>query len=343
MQNREAVPALVDRADIVGQLRRERQDGEAVLAGERARPDDDERVLRAFELFDEAVTAGRDLGQRLGASAEIFVRIGEIHPLADQGDRRRRHAPALADAHVDERRLEARVRTHDQDRVRILDACDGRVEQIGPAAMGRRHQAAVLAGIDIRHAEALHQALEREQFLDGGEIARDGADALPVGDLHARGDDAESLLPGGGTQASVDAHERTVETLEAQAVDDVAGLVGDPFLVHRLVHARQNAHDLAAAGIDADGRADRIHHVDRIGLRQFPGTIVEGFRLVGQRAHRAEIGGVRLQFGAERLLEIARDLHVLAAPDRAEILDARHFRRRSARSGCSECTGSWRS
>ena len=61
-----------------------------------------------------------------------------------------------------------------------------------------------------------------------------------------------------------------VEALQAQAVDDVAGLVGDPLLVHRLVDARQDAHDFAAAGIDADGGADRIHHVDGLGLASAP-------------------------------------------------------------------------
>ena len=44
----------------------------------------------------------------------------------------------------------------------------------------------------------------------------------------------------------------TVEPLGAQAVDDVAGLVGNPLLVHGLVDARQDAHHLAAAGIDPD-------------------------------------------------------------------------------------------
>ena len=156
-------------------------------------------------------------------------------------------------------------------------------------------------------------------LLDGGEIADDGADALRVGALHPAGDGGESLLPGGRAQAAVLAHEGPVEALQAQAVHDLAGLVGDPLLVHRLVHARQDAHDLAAAGIDADRGADRIHHVDGIGLGELPGTVVEGFRLVGQRADRAEIGDVGLQLGAERLLEIARDLHVLAAPERAEI------------------------
>ena len=81
---------------------------------------------------------------------------------------------------------------------------------------------------------------------------------------------AKASAPRGLPQAAVDAHVRPVEALEPQPVDDVAGLVGDPLLVHRLVHARQDAHHLAAAGIDADAGADRIHHVDGLGLASAP-------------------------------------------------------------------------
>jgi hypothetical protein len=73
-----------------------------------------------------------------------------------------------------------------------------------------------------------------------------------------------------GRRRAVDAHEGPVEALQAQAVDDVAGLVGDPLLVDRLVHARQDPHDLAAAGIDPDVGADRVHDVDGIGLGRAP-------------------------------------------------------------------------
>ena len=41
-------------------------------------------------------------------------------------------------------------------------------------------------------------------------------------------------------------------SLRLQAVDDVPRLVGNPFLVDRVVDARQDAHDLAAARVDSD-------------------------------------------------------------------------------------------
>src|SRR6185369_5237393 len=120
-------------------------------------------------------------------------------------------------------------------------------------------------------------------------------------------------------QAAVFAHVRLVEPLRAQAVDYVARLVGNPLLVHVVVGARQDAHDLAPARIDADGRADRIHDIDRLRLAELPRPRREGVRLGGERADRAEIDHVALQLGAHRLLEVGGDLHVLAAADGAEL------------------------
>ncbi len=97
------------------------------------------------------------------------------------------------------------------------------------------------------------------------------------------------------------------------------GLVGDPFLVHVLVDARQDSHHLATAGVDTDGRADGVLDVDRLGLDQFPGPGDEGVGLGGERAHRAEIDHIALQLRRHRLGQIGGDLHVLAAPGGAEL------------------------
>ena len=148
-------------------------------------------------------------------------------------------------------------------------------------------------------AEALHQQLQREHLLDGREVAGDGADALRRRALHPRRRScANASCQDAGRRRPFSRTIGPVEALQAQAVDDLAGLVGDPLLVHRLVDARQDAHDLAAARIDADGRADRIHHVDRFGLGQLPGPHVEVLRLVDERADRAEVGDVALELGA---------------------------------------------
>ena len=87
---------------------------------------------------------------------------------------------------------------------------------------------------------------------------RSGAVAFDLGR-----DGREGLAPGGGHELAVLAHVGPVEALRLQAVGDMAGLVGDPLLVHGVVDARQDAHHLAAARVDADGRAERVHDVDR--------------------------------------------------------------------------------
>ena len=56
---------------------------------------------------------------------------------------------------------------------------------------------------------------------------------------------AKAAAQDAGTQPAVLAHIGLIEPLRAQAVDDMAGLVGDPFLVHVVVDARQDAHHLA--------------------------------------------------------------------------------------------------
>ena len=133
--------------------------------------------------------------------------------------------------------------------------------------------------------------------------------------------------PGRGLQLAVDAHVRPVEPLRAQAVDHVPRLVGNPLLVDRLVDARQDAHHLAAARVDADRRADRVHHVDRLRLAELPRPRRERIGFRGQRADRADVDEIALQLRAQRLLEVGRDLHVLAAAGRAHFRHAADFRR----------------
>ena len=103
------------------------------------------------------------------------------------------------------------------------------------------------------------------------------------------------------------------------------GLVGNPFLVDGVVDARQDAHDLAAARIDPDRRAQRVHDVNRFRLRELPRPGVEGDRLRGQGADRTKVDDVALQFRAQRVVKIGGDLHVLTAADGAKFRNARDF------------------
>ena len=136
--------------------------------------------------------------------------------------------------------------------------------------------------------------------------------------LHLAGNGGEGFVPGRRPQSAVVTQVRLIEPLRSQPVDDVAGLVGNPLLVHLVVGAGQNTHDLAPARVDANGGAERVHHVDRLGLVEFPRPRRKRVGLGGERANRAEIDHVALQFGGHRLLEIGGDLHVLAAADSAE-------------------------
>jgi len=80
--------------------------------------------------------------------------------------------------------------------------------------------------------------------------------------LDFAGDDREGFFPACRPQPTVFAQVRLVEPLGAQSVDHMASFVGNPFLVHVIVSARQDAHHFAPARINADRRTQRVHDVD---------------------------------------------------------------------------------
>ena len=153
-------------------------------------------MLRLLQRLGKCPATGRDFGERLRAGAEIAVGIGQVGLLADQADREIAHAPALADARVEHRCFAARIRADDQQRVGLLDARDGGVEQVGRPAPLRVERGAVLPAIEIDDAEPSHQVLQREDLLDRREIADDRADALRRRRLDLGGDGREGLRPG---------------------------------------------------------------------------------------------------------------------------------------------------
>src|ERR1700730_3738460 len=136
----------------------------------------------------------------------------------------------------------------------------------------------------------------------------------------------ERFAPRRRPQSPALAHIWLVEALHPQAINLMPGLVGNPLLVHVFVDARQDAHHLTTPGIDPDGAADRVGDVDRLGLAKFPRTRRERIGLRGQRTNRAQIDHVALQLRYHRLLEIGRNLHVLAAADGAKLRHARNLR-----------------
>ena len=262
MQQVEAVPALAHQAASLRGALGEIMYRRAVGPPQRARAEDQHRVLRRLQHLGEFVPAIGDLRQGLRPGAQMLVLVGQVQLRPDHADLHAALQEALADAGVDDRRLLARIAADDQDGVGLIDPGDARVEQIA-RALPRIDHRAILAAIDVRRAERAHQFLEREHGLDVSVIAGDGGDAVPGHTLETLGDGAERLVPACRLQLAVAAHIGPVEPLPLQPVTGEARLVGDPLLVHRLVQARQDAHDFVAAGIDADGAADRVHHIDR--------------------------------------------------------------------------------
>ena len=246
-------------------------------------------------------------------------------PLTDHADWNRTGAPALADTCVEHGGFAPRIGADDQQCVGFLDAGNGRVEEVARPPPFWIERGTILPAVEVGDLEPRHQVLECEDFLDCCEIADNGTHAPWVGPLDAGGDGIECIPPRGWIELPVLANVGLVEALGAQAVDDVAGFVGNPLLVHIVVDARKDAHDLAPARIDTDSRADRVHDVDRLGLIQLPWPRGEGVRLGGQCADRTKIDHVALQFGGHRLFEVGRDLRILAATDGPEFRHARDF------------------
>src|SRR3546814_8447228 len=88
--------------------------------------------------------------------------------------------PALQDAGIEHRRLEARVGADEQNCVGMVDALDRRVEQIGGATERGIEPGAVLPAIDVGRSELLGEKLQGEHLLGRSEIAGDGSEALAV-------------------------------------------------------------------------------------------------------------------------------------------------------------------
>ena len=319
VQHIEAVPPILHHAKRQRRLRRERENGAAI--GPREGPGSKNEHRLDF-VRRRMVGEG---GERFRPGAEVVVFVGEVGHFADEPGQHAAPEPALTNARVEHRRFVARIRTDDEDRVGLVDSRDRRIEDVGRAAEFRMELRTILATVDVGRAEPGEQRLQREHFLDRRQIADDCADPGRRCRLDLASDRGESLRPARRLERASDTHVRAVEPLRLEPVDDVPRLVGNPFLVDRIVDARQDAYDLTSARIETDRRAQRIHNVDRLGLDVLPRAGVERGRFRGQGSNRTEVDNVTLQLRRQRLLEIGGDLHVLAAADRAEFRDAGDF------------------
>src|ERR1700738_3816028 len=132
---------------------------------------------------------GGKIEKRIRASADMVVGIGEIGFGADHADLEPAAAPALADARVENGGLMSRVRAHDQKRVGLIDAGDTGIENIGGAA-GFRVEAVAALDREIDRTVLRQKVLDREHFLDRGDIAGYGPAPLPVAAAGVCGDRA---------------------------------------------------------------------------------------------------------------------------------------------------------
>ena len=229
--------------------------------------------------------------------------------------------PGSANACVQHRRLGARVCPQKQNGPRLIDILDARIAHIS-RPVGRGQRRAVGPALD-HAAQTFDQSLEAEGRLGRGKIANKARQRFRA--RHGRGRSGKRLGPGRGPQFAILAQIGAVQPLAAQPVPDKACLVGNPFFVHAVVVARQDAHDFATLGIDPDVAAQRVHHVDGFCLGQFPGTGGKGVGFRDQRAHRTQVDDVALQVAVQRLAQIAGDLGILATAGLAHLGDARHL------------------
>jgi hypothetical protein len=239
------------------------------------------------------VRARGEFEERGRTGAELEHAVGQVggRPDARHGEAALAHA--LADAHVDQRPLDARVGPDQQAEIGLLDAGDRGIEQVA-AARGGIEPGAVLTAVQMRRAEPRHQLLEHDHRLAVDQIADDRRDPLARQACEGFPDRGERVAPVADAQLAVTSDHRRVQAPLLQSVVREARLVGDPLLVDVLVQARDDAHDLGRARVDPDVAADRVQHVDRLGLAQLPGAGAVFVGLGVERSDRAQVDDVAL-------------------------------------------------
>ena len=293
----------------VGQRPGMGEQGCAIGAGECGAAEDDHGAFGA--------------GEEIGVEADLGGGVGQVGRGADIGDFEAGQG-GLADAGIDDRGFEPGIAADDEQPIRRLDAGDGGVEEV-MGAVGAGNGLALLAAIEVFGAEGGDEGFQGEDRLGIDGVTDNGADAAAGDGLEAGGDFGERLGPGRGHEFAVAANPGAVEPAAFEAVEGEAAAIGQPFLVDRLILAGENAQHFAAAGVDADGGAGGVEHIDAVGLLQLPGAGDEGIGAGGQRADGADIDEVAGEFGAERFFDIGADFHRLAPAGGAEFGHAGHF------------------
>ena len=260
-------------------------------------------------------------GLQIGAAGAAFNdRIGQIDlrtNTRDCGTLR----PCLADTRVQHGCFHNRIRSDQQEVFCLIDLFNRGITGISSTVAHR--QFGPVCSAFHNTALPFDQLFQAVSGLGRGQITNQtGQFGCPFDRFRGLG---QRLTPACGPQLAIFADVWTVQTLAAQTIPDKTGFVGNPFLVHTVMVTRQEPHDFAPLGVDANIRAQRVHHIDAFRLGQLPRTRGKGIRFRHQCAHRAQIDDVALQVRIQRFAQIGRDLGILAAPGLAHLGDASHF------------------
>ena len=182
--------------------------------------------------------------------------------------------------------------------------------------------------IDVRTAQPVRHPAQQVQFFQRARRVRQetqvrGAVARGTR-LQAPGHLCQRGVPVGIHPAAIArAHARCGQALVAvQALVAEAVAIGDPGFVDGLARLRHDAQQLTAQHMPVELSAEAVVGRDQRMLGHLPGTCLEAVWLAVQRAHGAQVDDVAREFVIDAVLDEGADLHVLAAPGGAELLDA---------------------
>ena len=180
------------------------------------------------------------------------------------------------------------------------------------------------AAVDVLAAQGARQVGREVQLFGGAVRAGQGADgvcAMGVLDLlQAIGHVLEGGLPVNGFPfAALLEHGRGQALVAVERFVGVAVAVGEPAFVDSLVFQGHDAHDAVVFHLHNQVGAGGIVRADRLATAQLPGAGAVAERLVGERAHRANVHHVARQLGVDGGADKALDLGVLATVGHAQL------------------------
>ena len=275
----------------------------------------------------------QQLLKRCAVGANVGVIVGQIDSFTNQTNSCATQ-PRFADTGVQNWRFNTWVGADHENVVSVIDVFDQRGADISGTVTSRQTR---LVGTRLNlAAQTFDQGFEAECGFDVRQIANQTSDFLA---LHRRSNSGQSFVPASFAQLAVLADIRRVQTLAAQAVPNVTRLIGNPLFVYAIVVARQDTHDLAAFGINADVRTKRIHHVDGFGLGQFPRTSGERVRFRNQSTNRAEVNDVALHVRIECLVQVRCNLCIFATARLTHLGDTSDLSGKAHTPGARNTTG----